>query len=344
MQTLVNPSAAEGDQFGFAATLSGDTVAIGAPYNDDPNSNHGKVFVFNAMTGSLTHSLLPNTRVSESNFGYSLDLDGTTLAVGAPFSTLGNQAAGIVWLFNTSTGLQSGNGVQNSTRAINENFGTSVAVSGSKLLVGVPGESTGGARRGMVQFFDIPTRTFFPNIANPTPANDDRFGDALAIDGGRLAVGATGDSAVNHREGAAYLYNASTLSASLSTGVLTITDIGTSSTLTAVRDGNDLLIQGGSDTFDAAPVGTLLENYGRTLRVPFASLSELRFTLGIGVDSLTVDVSNGDVIPAAGLVFDGGATGDGLTIVGGGQGAVTYTAATANSGSIALENFGTITP
>ncbi|MDX6443283.1 MAG: hypothetical protein QOH71_357 [Blastocatellia bacterium] len=65
-----------------------------------------------------------------------------------------------------------------------------------------------------------------------------------------------------------------------------------------------------------------------------------------GSDTLTLDFSGGNFMPH-GLNFDGGdpttGPGDKLKIVGGSQGTVTYNYTTANSGSVAMSAFGTVT-
>jgi hypothetical protein len=56
--------------------------------------------------------------------------------------------------------------------------------------------------------------------------------------------------------------------------------------------------------------GTLTNSAPRTL------ISSLAFTGGVGNDSLTVDFTNGNVVPTGGISYDGGAGTDGLTILG----------------------------
>src|SRR5208282_1332497 len=43
---LTNSDSTEGDGFGFSVALSGDTVAVGAPYAPDNNENSGAAYVF----------------------------------------------------------------------------------------------------------------------------------------------------------------------------------------------------------------------------------------------------------------------------------------------------------
>lgn len=65
-----------------------------------------------------------------------------------------------------------------------------------------------------------------------------------------------------------------------------------------------------------------------------------------GNDSLTIDLSGGDLIPGGGIDYRGGnpttGPGDKLTITGGSQGTVTYNYTNAHDGSIVMSNFGTV--
>ena len=342
LQTLANPSAAVGDQFGFAVATAGDYAVVGSPNNDQDVFNGGRVHVFNALDGALTRTLSPSTGVSGATFGYALDLEGTNLAIGAPSTSIGSTNGGRAYLFNVATGVQAAS-LSDPTATSFEYFGSSVALSGNKLLIGTPGEAAGGAQRGAAQLFDVSTRAFVQTIPNPGPQNDDQFGAAVAVDGNRLGVGAIGDPTVNHREGAAYLYKQSSLSATISGSVLTISDLGISANLTAVRDGNDLVITDATDAFETTIAGAILENGGRTVRIPFALFDELRFALGAGNDTVTLDVSGGDLIPSLGLTVDNGlGLQDAVTIAGAMPGTVTYSYLNSTSGSIVLDTLGTV--
>ncbi|HMQ04014.1 MAG TPA: Ig-like domain repeat protein [Pyrinomonadaceae bacterium] len=82
--------------------------------------------------------------------------------------------------------------------------------------------------------------------------------------------------------------------------------------------------------------------------VPIADVTGSITINGLGGnDTLTVDLSGCNFIPAGGLFFNGGdpttAPGDTLNIVGGSQGTVTYNYTNSSDGSVVMSNFGTIT-
>lgn len=140
------------------------------------------------------------------------------------------------------------------------------------------------------------------------------------------------------------------LAASLVDGDLTISDAdatGKANDITVTRSGNDLVITDANEQFSAAPSGGTLSNGNKTLTIPFASITgTLSFIAGGGTDKLTVNLANGDAIPADGIDYQGGAptsgTGDSLIITGGSQGTVTYNYTNAHDGNIVLSAFGTI--
>ncbi|MFO0701523.1 MAG: FG-GAP repeat protein [Nitrospira sp.] len=77
------------DQFGSSVAIAGDTVAVGALYDDDQGVNSGAAYVFvkpaGGWIGTLTQSakLLAAGGTANDEFGYSVAIAGDTVAVGA---------------------------------------------------------------------------------------------------------------------------------------------------------------------------------------------------------------------------------------------------------------------
>ncbi|QDU31658.1 Hemolysin, chromosomal [Anatilimnocola aggregata] len=116
--------------------------------------------------------------------------------------------------------------------------------------------------------------------------------------------------------------------------------------LTFVVSGTDLIISDPNNSLDAGAGATQLTPF--SVSVPLSAITgSIQITTQAGNDLVTLDLTGGDFIPAAGLSFDGGdpttGTGDQLAIVGEDQGDVVYNHTTASSGNIVLQNFGTIT-
>ncbi|MDT9110865.1 hypothetical protein, partial [Escherichia coli] len=88
------------------------------------------------------------------------------------------------------------------------------------------------------------------------------------------------------------------------------------------------VITAAAQTFLQAPAGGALSYGNSVLTLPFSAVTgSLTFNAGAGNDSLTIDLTGGDAIPAGNLTFDGGnpttGPGDKLFITGGSQGTVT---------------------
>jgi hypothetical protein len=141
-------------------------------------------------------------------FGYSVAADGNLAVVGAPYtSAQGFAATGIAYVFNTSTHAL----VATLANPAPENmvrFGSTVAISGSNVIVGAPGVDTAAADAGAAYIFDAATGNLLRTLANPMPAESDDFGMSVAISGNAAVVGAPNDDTGATDSGAAYIYDA----------------------------------------------------------------------------------------------------------------------------------------
>lgn len=86
-------------------------------------------------------------------------------------------------------------------------LGFSVAVSGGYTVVGAPFDDTGGGNSGVVKVFDSTSGALLHVLTNPSPNSGDNFGNAVAIDGTRVVVGAYLDDTGATDSGMAYVYD-----------------------------------------------------------------------------------------------------------------------------------------
>ncbi|MGC1378892.1 MAG: hypothetical protein WA821_21855, partial [Anaerolineales bacterium] len=158
-----------GDNFGYSVALDGDTLAVGAYYEDSNatgvNGNQwynsagdsGAVYVFTRSGGVWSQQAYVKASNTEAGdyFGQSVALSGDTLAVGtwhessSTTGVNGNQAdnsalhSGAVYVFTRSgTAWSQQAYVKASNAEADDKFGQSVALSGDTLAVGAPGESS----------------------------------------------------------------------------------------------------------------------------------------------------------------------------------------------------------
>jgi len=158
----------------------------------------------------LRHSIpAPLEAQYGGNLGFSCAQSGNLGALGAPYDDTGAQDAGVVKIFDTTTGdlVQV---VPNPTLGTYGYFGTAIAMEGARLVVGAPNQFAGASGAGAVYVYDLggPTPTTpILTIPNPAPASYDSFGSALALSGDRLVVAAEWDDAGAADAGSAYVFD-----------------------------------------------------------------------------------------------------------------------------------------
>jgi len=178
--------------FGNSVAFEGSFVLVGAPGEDS-----GAVYVF-GPDGTPDKKL---TAQNVAGFGASVGITGTTALVGAPNT---NSSTGAALLFDLTSGQEidrfDGPG------GTFDHFGFSVAIEGNTAVVGAPDEDTTKIGAGAVYLFDTATDASPIRIEQDTVTSFAEFGQAVAIDGDRVLVGAPGAPA----DGAAYLFDAAT--------------------------------------------------------------------------------------------------------------------------------------
>jgi hypothetical protein len=193
------------DRFGCSLALSSNLLVVGAPGKD---ILAGAVYAF-AGTGTSWAPQGPLLKASNpeggDEFGASVALSGTTLAVGAPDE---DDSSGTVYLFdwNGSSWTRTAP-VKAPNAGAHDNFGTSIALSDKMLVVGSPDEKSkapgidGDGMDDSVDdagaaylFFrtDLMGRSVYIKASNP--GMGDHFGTAVAVSRDTLVVGARGEA------------------------------------------------------------------------------------------------------------------------------------------------------
>ena len=220
----------EGDHFGCAVSIGDGNLAIGVYGDDDwdddlANSlNSGAVYLYSFLDDRFSSTKLENmigdtygvvgytTEVIDAGdrVGRSVSLDTNVLAIGLPGDNT-NKGGAYIFTFDDSkfTNLTKAfyigtTGDYNETNCVaGDEFGTSVAIDGTRLVVGANGDDGFGDARtdsGAVYLytFDSNYSTItFRNIIGDggygipqTLDNTDMFGGSVSLEGQQLAVGA----------------------------------------------------------------------------------------------------------------------------------------------------------
>lgn len=217
-----------GDYFGFSVAVDGDTVVVGAPFEDSgtsgvntiPNeaaSESGAAYVF-VRSGTIwtqqAYLKAANTGAGDS-FGLSVAVDGDIVVIGGLYedsSTTGinsmpNEAAldaGAAYVFGrTGTTWTQQAYLKASNPGVNDNFGLSVGVQGNTVVIGAAFEdsSTSGVNTvsnelaldaGAAYVFGRTGTTWTQQayLKASNPQSDDQFGWSVAMDNDTVVIGA----------------------------------------------------------------------------------------------------------------------------------------------------------
>jgi len=217
-QKLTASDGLPGDEFGYRVALADDALLVGAfTATVGGVVSQGAAYVFTRSNGTWSESqkLTASDGGLFDNFGASVALDGSTLVVGANGATVGGNAAqGAVYVFTESNGTwtQTQKLTANDGAAY-DNFGLSVALKGSTILVGSPRAAVGGnAGQGALYVFTESNGTWSQTqkLTASDGATNDSFGESVALEGNTALIGAYNATINgNQWQGAAYLFTES---------------------------------------------------------------------------------------------------------------------------------------
>jgi len=217
VQTLNNPAPATQDYFGYSVALSGTRVFIGA-YQDDvvaPNSGAGYLYDMTSATPTVPVRTVSHAAPAAGNhFGQTVAMSGSLMAVGLPDDDQVGLDAGTVAIFemNSATPGTPILVIDSIDVSLNARVGLSLALEGNILVVGAPQSFAGSIRGGQVYVFDLSSatpKTPILTLADPAPVLNDEFGNAVAISGSRIVVGARYEDTGAISTGSAYVFDMS---------------------------------------------------------------------------------------------------------------------------------------
>jgi len=208
---------APGNRLGQALALSADgaTLAVGDPADQ---GSAGAVHLFAVITGQSPKPLQMLTApggAAGDQFGAAVALSGDLLAVGAPTADRVGRNAGAVFTFRRTGGDWSPiTGPQAADPLPGDQLGAAIALDGDLLVAGAPAPGaldpvTHERRLGAVHVFRFDAGTWSA-VAPLQPGNaepGDLTGFAVAVSGGRVAVGAVLGDQGGNAAGAAWTFS-----------------------------------------------------------------------------------------------------------------------------------------
>jgi len=151
---------AANDQSGHSVSISsdGNTIAIGAPYNDGSASNSGHVRVYQWSGTSWTQKgsdINGESTNDQSGSSVSISADGNTVAIGAPFNGGGGAESGHtrVYRWNGSGWTQKGSDINGEAANDQSGYAVSISADGNTMIIGAPNNSGIGTDAGHARIY-----------------------------------------------------------------------------------------------------------------------------------------------------------------------------------------------
>ena len=220
---LTASDGAAGDHFGQQVAMHGDTIVVGAHYDDDNGQDSGSAYVFTKpangwATTSTAAKLTASDGAVNDWFGIRVAMHEDTIVVGAHYDDDNGTNSGSAYVFTkpangwatTSTAAK----LTASDGAADDEFGLSVAVHGDTIVIGAHYDDDNGWDSGSAYVFTKPangwaTTSTAAKLTASDGAAKDYFGQRVAMHGDTIVVGANGDDDNGSYSGSAYVYELS---------------------------------------------------------------------------------------------------------------------------------------
>ena len=138
---------AANDRFGWSVAVSSNRIVVGVPYEDTTASDAGSAYIFD-MNGNELAKIQASDAAGYDEFGNSVACSDTRIVVGAQYEDTTASDAGSAYIFDIDGNELAK--IQASDAGSGDRFGTAVAVSNSRIVVGAPYEDTAASNAGAV--------------------------------------------------------------------------------------------------------------------------------------------------------------------------------------------------
>ncbi len=203
--------------FGDAVAIDGDFVAVSAAKEDGSSAEAGRVYIYKIEAGAIVKpraTLYASDQNEGDHFGTSVAIDGDYLVVGAGQADTNGTDAGSAYLFKRDGDdfIQVAK-ILASNAGVSDFFGMSVAISGTKIVIGAHAEDTTAQGAGSAYLFRIDTTddsvSQIAILHADDAEKDDHFGSAVAIDADNIVISAPDKDNTATDAGSVYLFHLS---------------------------------------------------------------------------------------------------------------------------------------
>lgn len=201
LRTINNPNtygSADNDRFGEFASMSGNYAIICTTYEDSAaGSNIGAAYIFNVTTGNLVKTLNSPGNSDGDTFGISSWIKGNYCVVGAKGAGGYSVGGGKAYVYKTESGdwsdatlLHTLNNANDYGTSSADNFGFTVALNDSHILVGADQEDAAGVTSvGRVYIFKLDDGSLVQTLLSPLNVTNAHFGASIRLTNTRAMIG-----------------------------------------------------------------------------------------------------------------------------------------------------------
>ncbi|MFG0285567.1 MAG: GC-type dockerin domain-anchored protein [Phycisphaerales bacterium JB039] len=211
--TLYSSAIAERDAFGASLALDGARFAAGSPGDDSAEPDAGAVYIFEHDGSGWveTAQVLPAEPRWNSHFASDgLALQGDTLVVGEVDHIIGGISAGAAYVYRLKDGAWSFRQKLTAPEPrLGARFGNAIALDGQWLMIAARNDDEMGHNAGAVYIYRSATGGDFElqrKLIAPGEPWNQVFGADVALDGQRMAVGASSADGALIAQGVVHMF------------------------------------------------------------------------------------------------------------------------------------------
>lgn len=216
-QKLTASDAKDGAFFGWSVAVDGNVAVIGA-YGDGANKAKAETgaayaFVRSGTSWSEEQKLTASDGAPGDRFGWALDLDGGTAAIGAYLDDTSALGTGSVYIFNRGTGVWSETQkLVASDAAAGDDMGFDVSINAGTVVAGAYQAEAGSLQDVGAAYVFVKSGSSWIEQQKLSPSDGaalDWYGFSVAVEGDQALVGSLFEDTKAQNAGTVYVWSRS---------------------------------------------------------------------------------------------------------------------------------------
>jgi len=206
--TEVKITASDGaaeDRFGYSLAVGSGRIVVGSVLDDDNGSNSGSAYIFD-LDGNQLAKITASDGAADDSFAEQtgIAVGSGRIVVGATGDDDNGSLSGSAYIFDLDGNELSK--ITASDGAAGDVFGAPVSIGSGRIVVGSRWDDDNGTNSGSAYIFDLDGNEL-TKITASDGTEFDVFGWSLAVDCGRIVVGAPLDDDNGTDSGSAYIFD-----------------------------------------------------------------------------------------------------------------------------------------